>query len=272
MANSQTTKGRLSEVCPNNLHSRVIQSSGNTGVNPHDLEGDNSFGGCFFVWLVLFYFRYQKWEGGKHYISWTLSIFKISQLTLRDSSRTSSEGHCCSCTELLSVSMQWNLVWKGILNLSQKFLTLVSKDIKKSQKAARWIEEKYQVILNQIKDCNLTTSRAAMSHLLRSIIGPESSSAGKGACPARQPAFSPCNPHGGRDQRHALWHAYLSTPTTHVKERFFLRPQEIYLKDNPNGKQAKEVTWSSNSFHRYTSKRNKNMSDKNRGEAYGKCS
>lgn len=55
-ANSQTTKGRLSEVCPNNLHSRVIQSSGNTGVNPHDLERDNSLGFVFlFVWFCFIF-------------------------------------------------------------------------------------------------------------------------------------------------------------------------------------------------------------------------
>lgn len=41
MATSQTTKGRLPEVCPSNLHSSVSQ---NTGVNPHDLEGDNGLG------------------------------------------------------------------------------------------------------------------------------------------------------------------------------------------------------------------------------------
>lgn len=44
MATSQTTKGRLPEVCPSNLLSSVSQNTQNTGVNPHDLEGDNGLG------------------------------------------------------------------------------------------------------------------------------------------------------------------------------------------------------------------------------------
>lgn len=90
--NSQTTKGRRPEVCPSNLHSSASQSQGNTGVNPHDLEGDNGLGFVFcLVGSVLF--LVPKVRRRKTYISWTLSICKISHLTLRDSARTFSEGH-----------------------------------------------------------------------------------------------------------------------------------------------------------------------------------